>query len=133
MTVGAYREFVTVGGYFHRNYWTAAGWSWRKRVGRTQPALWDEKKWTADIRLPVVGVSWYEALAYCRWLGEETGERYRLPAEAESEKAARGRDGRIFPWGDDFDPRRCNTRETGLNQTEPVGRRCPGGEPLWLC
>jgi formylglycine-generating enzyme required for sulfatase activity len=128
VTVGAYRTFVRAGGYREGRYWTEAGWAWRKSVGRIQPELWDEGKWAGDDGFPVVGVSWYEATAYCRWLSEETGKDYRLPTEAEWEKAARGVDGRLYPWGSEFDVKWCNTRESGLNRTTPVGRYSPGGE-----
>ena len=52
---------------------------------------------------PVIGVNWDAAMAYCLWLSEKTGHTYRLPTEAEWEKAARGTDTRRYPWGDDID------------------------------
>ena len=57
---------------------------------------------------PVLGVHWDGATAYCNWLSEKTGKRYRLPTEAEWEKAARGTDQRRFPWGNAIDPSRAN-------------------------
>jgi formylglycine-generating enzyme required for sulfatase activity len=78
---------------------------------------------------PVWGVSFEGALAYCAWLSRETGLRYRLPTEAEWEKAARGADARAYPWGDRFDARCANTREAGLGETTPVGAFPAGASP----
>ncbi|MGE0683978.1 MAG: SUMF1/EgtB/PvdO family nonheme iron enzyme, partial [Candidatus Binatia bacterium] len=92
---------------------------------------------------PVVNVTWYDAMAYCQWLTRKLqgwsdlpeplatifreGGRVTLPSEAEWEKAARGADGRLYPWGDEFDPNKTNTSETGINGTSAVG--CfPGGK-----
>ncbi len=84
-------------------------------------------------RHPVVNVSWHDAVAYCRWLRQKTGQDWRLPTEAEWEKAARGTDGRIYPWGDDFDMMRCNTEEGGAGDTTPVGAYSPHGDSPYGC
>lgn len=61
-------------------------------------------------RLPVRGVTWYDAIAYCIWLYDQTGRPYTLPSEAQWEKAARGTEGHLFPWGNEWeDGRFCNT------------------------
>lgn len=80
--------------------------------------------WKAQLQQPthpVVCVSWVEAVAYTSWLTTVTGQRWRLPTEAEWEKAARGTDGRIYPWGDQWDPTRANTGDGGPGITTPVG------------
>ncbi|MBI4952938.1 MAG: SUMF1/EgtB/PvdO family nonheme iron enzyme [Myxococcales bacterium] len=74
-------------------------------------------------RVPVHLVTWFDARAYCRWLSAREGVPVRLPGEAEWEKAARGLDGRFFPWGDHFDATFCLTRHSRpfLHQPEPIG------------
>jgi formylglycine-generating enzyme required for sulfatase activity len=75
---------------------------------------------------PVVGVSWSDAQAYCRWLSQATGRTYRLPSEAEWEKAARGTDGRLYPWGNEWAAERCNA---GSHKTSPVTAHAEGASP----
>jgi len=110
------------------------------RGGRPSPQL---------LNHPVVLVTWYDAVEYCKWLTkrlrgwEGTPEplatllrvgtlpwQVRLPTEAEREKAARGTEGRLFPWGDRPDPDRANYADTGIGTTSAVG--CfPGGASLY--
>jgi toxoflavin biosynthesis protein ToxD len=70
---------------------------------------------------PIVNISWRDALEYAEWLSESTGERWRLPSEAEWEKAARGTDGRIYPWGNDRNKMYANTAEGEPHTTTPIG------------
>jgi len=76
---------------------------------------------------PVVNISWDEATAFCMWLSQETGVIFRLPTEAEWEKAARGEDGRIFPWGDTWEAGRANAEEQTID-TSAVGQYSPAGD-----
>jgi serine/threonine-protein kinase len=74
-------------------------------------------------QVPVCAVDWFDAVAYARWWSQRTGVPWRLPLEAEFEKAVRGADGRFYPWGDWFDPTFCKMRDSrpGIGQPEPIG------------
>jgi toxoflavin biosynthesis protein ToxD len=81
-------------------------------TGNAVPASWDGDSYPeGKANHPVVRISHEDAVAYTEWLSRETGRSYRLPTETEWEKAARGTDGRIYPWGNEFEPGRCNTLE----------------------
>ena len=82
---------------------------------------------------PVVNVTWHQALAYCLWLSEVTGKTYRLPSEAQWEKAARGTESLIFPWGNKWDEHRCNSLESGIRRTTAVGTYSLGGDSMYGC
>jgi formylglycine-generating enzyme required for sulfatase activity len=130
VTNAQYAAFVAAGGYQERRYWTKAGWQWKG--DRSEP---DSYGGVYDLpNHPAVMVAWYEAVAFCRWLTEELqkkgglapDEGVTLPSEAEWEKAARGTDGRVFPWGDEANPNQANYDATGIDTTSAVG--CfPGG------
>ncbi len=123
-----YRAFVTSGGYDHPDFWTETGWEWKTRNQRTQPDHWDEDLWVKNEWLPVVGVTWYEAYAYCQWLARKTGWPYRLPTTLEWEKAARGTDGRLYPWGNDRRQGACNIYSERLGHTSQTGAYSPQGD-----
>jgi formylglycine-generating enzyme len=95
------------------------------------PPFWNDPDFSHPDQ-PVVGVSWYEARAYCDWLTTLTGRSYRLPTEAEWERAARGGiEGALFPWGDapyDSLPDYATRWQTG---PEPVGKSSPNAYGLF--
>jgi formylglycine-generating enzyme required for sulfatase activity len=128
-----YRRFIDAGGYQDKRWWTEAGWL---EIGQKQsePRFWQDARFDKPNQ-PVIGLSWYECVAYCRWLSAETERFCRLPTEAEWEKGARGDDGRIYPWGNEFDPSRLNGRGPGDRQvcaSTAVGLYPTGVSPFGL-
>jgi formylglycine-generating enzyme required for sulfatase activity len=152
VTVAQFRAFVEAGGYREARYWReaqAAG-VWRDGKVKERPAEeprdkpphgygYGESNLPSHLNHPVVGVTWYEALAYCRWLTEtlrewegapeplasllrEEGWQVCLPSEAEWEKAARGTNGHIFPWGDEPDANRASCNDMDIDEICAVGR-----------
>lgn len=99
---------------------------------KTQPAHWSDDASFNNPQHPVVGICWLEAQAYCAWLSGQTDVGYRLPTEAEWEAAARGLVRRRFAYGNEFDPSRCNTFETHIRRTTPVGVFPEGRTPEGL-
>lgn len=122
VTVQQYRVFIEEGGPDDPRWWGEEGWTWRQGGtvgwGRENRALPD--RWVFQRRRkfhPVVGVTWYEAQAYCAWLSAQTKQVVRLPEEQEWERAARGDDIRPFPWGEEFDSALTNTIESERRDT----------------
>jgi formylglycine-generating enzyme required for sulfatase activity len=111
LTNAQYRAFVQATGYNRPEHWT------------------DGKPPRGKEDHPVVHVSWYDAKSYCDWLSEVTGRGYGLPSEAEWEKGARGTDGRIYPWGNQWDSPRCNSSERRLRKTTLVHAYPQGASP----
>jgi formylglycine-generating enzyme required for sulfatase activity len=120
VTNAQFRFFVNDGGYDKQAYWTGEGWQYRQQEKWTQPNYWDDTFWSIENK-PVVGISWYEALAYCHWLSAKTDQTYRLPTEAEWERAARHTDGRTYPWGNEWQDGIVNSQEAGIRRTTAVG------------
>jgi formylglycine-generating enzyme required for sulfatase activity len=132
VTNAEYERFIEAGGYQDKSFWTEAGWI---EIGQNQnePRFWQDARFNRPNQ-PAIGLSWYECVAYCRWLSAETGQLYRLPTEAEWEKGARGVDGRIYPWGNEFGASRLNARagDQKVCTSTPVGIYPTGISPFGL-
>jgi len=95
----------------------------RKDTGKPSPAGWRNGKYPQNTNNhPVVEISWYDARDYCQWLAKKSNKRYRLPTEAEWEKAARGDKGFRYPWGNTFDPACCNSKNSPALARPSEGR-----------
>ncbi len=105
----------------------------RANPQQDKPGNWDSFNFPqGQARHPVRYVSWKDAMGYCRWLSSITGKTYTLPNEAQWEKAARGADGRIYPWGNKWDPAKCNCEENkNTDGTTPVGQFPPNQYGLY--
>ena len=82
---------------------------------------------------PAMIISWSDAMAYCDRLRMRSGLPVTLPSEAEWEKTARGTDGRIYPWGNNFDKNKCNSHESEINGTTQIGQYSPVGDSPYGC
>lgn len=125
-----FRGFMEAGGYTNPEFWSKEGWAWRTGAydtkakeklekewlagrppdKRLEPFFWHDSRWNNPLA-PVVGVCWFEAEAYCKWLSTREGKEFRLPTQEEWERACRDTDGREFPWGNEFDRNRLNSAE----------------------
>ncbi|MFC1516156.1 formylglycine-generating enzyme family protein [Thermodesulfobacteriota bacterium] len=102
---------------FYIDRYPVTNYQYRKfieKTGHRKPMLWDHPDWNQPMQ-PVVFVGWADARAYARWAGKS------LPTEEQWEKAGRGTDGRLWAWGHEFLPDRCNSREFGLERTSEIG------------
>jgi len=133
VTVAEYRRFIDDGGYRRKELWRDLGWTWREENRIELPRFFSEDEraeWHPYLTAnrPVVGASFYEAEAFARWANA------RLPTEAEWEKAARGAYGNEWPWGNEFDPNKCNSAEGKKGGTTPVGAYSAlGGDSPYGC
>ncbi|NJL95335.1 MAG: formylglycine-generating enzyme family protein, partial [Anaerolineae bacterium] len=132
VTFAQFGAFVRAHGYHYMRYWSGC---LPQAGNRMRPALWEEARWHLDNH-PVVGVSWCEAAAFCQWFSEQSGLDVRLPSELQWEKAARGSDGRTYPWGERYLQGHANLNELWrgqsghyLGRTTPVGLFPQGASP----
>jgi formylglycine-generating enzyme required for sulfatase activity len=103
-------------------------------TGQAAPAHWNGERCPPELAdHPLVQVNWHEAQAFAAWLRKQIGQAYRLPSEAEWERAARGDDLRLWPWGDVWDPSLANWNPAEKGSTSPVGRYSPDGDSPFGC
>ncbi len=129
-----FRAFIAAGGYGERGLWSYAGWCWREVENAEHPLYWRrtdgggwESRWfdrwsEPNPHAPILHVNFYEAEAFANWAGR------RLPTEYEWEAAARGAEGRRFPWGDTMDAARVDMDGTSLAR-DSVAARVKGATP----
>ncbi len=123
-----YAKFIEAGGYRVEKWWTAAGWQAREKNSWTGPRYWRDNKWNrADY--PVVGTSWYEAVAFCQWLSETTDEKVILPTEPQWQRAAQGDDSRAYPWGNEIPNEQLCNWNNNIGHTTPVTQYPMGVSP----
>ncbi|MBN1679722.1 MAG: SUMF1/EgtB/PvdO family nonheme iron enzyme [Anaerolineae bacterium] len=123
-----YAAFVNAGGYTNATWWTDAGWAAKENEQWTEPRYWQSSDWNRP-HCPVVGVSWYEAAAFCHWLSAVTGKSAALPTEQQWQHAAQGDDGRDYPWGDEEpNVHVCNWNRY-VDETTPVTHYPDGASP----
>ncbi|WP_110519336.1 NACHT domain-containing protein [Herpetosiphon llansteffanensis] len=130
VTNAEYARFIAAGGYTTEQWWTPHGLAFLQPGGHpwddqaqwiTLPRMWDDSRYNAPTQ-PVVGISWYEAIAYCAWASEQLGYKVRLPTSLEWERAARHTDKRRYPWGNEFPkPNYINYKDTMIGLPTPIG------------
>ncbi len=154
VTNGEFLQFFLSGGYENPQFWTARGWTWKLENEREMPTWWSPSEYylsdpySNHVDAPVVGINWYEAVAYCNWLSISKGlpkvydangqakieaNGYRLPTEFEWEYVARKSERTeetLFPWGDEPPSFYMANYGTILEGTTPVGLYSDMGNPI---
>ena len=124
-----YAKFIEDKGYKNKTHWSGQGKQWLDYTQATLPVYWRDRRWNCP-NAPVVGVCWYEADAFARWLTltRNDGYVYSLPDENQWEAVAAGFENREYPWGK-WEEGRCNTSESNIDKTSAVGIFTKGDTP----
>lgn len=125
LTNAQFALFVEAKGYQHQGWWTTEGWQIKEQYGWVEPRHWKLEDLNQPNH-PVVGVLWFEAIAFCLWLSETTSEKIILPTEQQWQRAAQGDTDWKYPWGSELDKSRCHGGHQG---TAPVIRYLTGASP----
>ncbi|HNP88922.1 MAG TPA: SUMF1/EgtB/PvdO family nonheme iron enzyme [Kouleothrix sp.] len=138
ITVAQYYVFMNAGGYATRRWWTPHGWEWKRAQKREHPLRWGDTSFNRATQ-PLLGVTWYEASAYCAWLHElltgitgvlPAGYRVSLPSEAEWEAAAAydaDMRRRTYPWGEGAPTAQRAIYDRKWEKGPPDIATCPAG------
>jgi len=123
ITNGQFAKFIEADGYNTKKWWTEQGWQERQSGGWKEPPYWNDSNWNGADK-PIVGVTWFEAVAFCLWMSEATGQKIMLPTENQWQYAAVGMARTTYPWGEAWDCKRCNNsvHPCNSNGTTPVTR-----------
>ena len=131
-----FARFMQAGGYDEKSFWSKKGWEYRQKNKWQEPRYWEDRDFN-NLISPVVGISWFEAEAYAKWLNQQSlpfakPENYHvvLPTEEEWEYAARGSDGREYPWEGEFDAKFANTEKSGDIGTTAICTYPQGQSPF---
>jgi formylglycine-generating enzyme required for sulfatase activity len=120
ITNAQYQAFIDAGGYAKDTYWQSdQAKAWKTENNIQYPRYWDEELWNCPNQ-PVVGISWFEAMAYAKWLNDYQEGVVRLPTEREWEFATRGEQSLIYPWGNDWQKDKANAEQV-IGRTSSVG------------
>jgi formylglycine-generating enzyme required for sulfatase activity len=123
VTNAQYQLFIEdQNGYAHPRWWDYSPFALKWHEDNHEPL---ESKFHGDER-PRENVTWYEAMAFCNWLSDRLGTKIGLPTRQQWQRAARGDDSRIYPWGNEFDTSLCNALESKIHQTTMVMRYVKG-------
>lgn len=129
VTNADFEEFILEGGYYKEDFWSEEGWDYIQKENIEQPAFWNKTGYKCGIEYPeypVIGVGYFEALAYSSWSNK------RLPSEIEWEAASRGPNGWDWPWGNEWIDNRANTGELRLMNISPISQY-PEGKSFYGC